>query len=313
VAVNGVKRGWNWLRGKDNSELDKEGLTPTAITFRVGGEATVGGKWSGKRGLDDKDPKKPKVDLGLEAGAEGKVTTAGDVTVVVDDKKDPRNNGMRIFTQKFTADANGKIQGGIDLKRMLPKTWAGGPKGALEGGAGVAGTQTVIFDRTGKPVRLIIQLDKEWKGGWSRTLGGDRKENQGVTGKDKNTDGHKTSDLYSLDLTQPENRAAFDGIYQTVGGMVAVPRIQTPGQYSQAMDKFGQAFMRHGQIAHFEYDTSGNTIEGSGANGEKGLKRKGFGVGMNEEKTWAKYRSGRYFDNQAPQAGWQTLANCPRG
>ncbi|SFN96234.1 hypothetical protein SAMN04489713_103560 [Actinomadura madurae] len=313
TAVNGIRRGWNWLRGKDSPELDKEGLTPTAVTFRVGGEASAGGKWSGKKGLDDKDPGRPKADLGLDAGGEGKATAAGDVTIVVDDKKAPQNNGMRIFTQKFTADASGKIQGGIDLKRMLPSTWAGGPKTALEGGVGIAGTQTVIFDRNGNPVRFIIQLDKEWKGGGSVTLGGDRKENQGITGKGKSTVGHKTSDLYSLDLTQPENRAAFDRLFMTVGGMAAVPRIQHPEHLGQALDQYGRAFQRHGQLAHFEYDTSGNTIEGSGANGEKGIKRKGFGVGLNNEQTWAKYRSGRYFDNQAPQAGWQALANCPQG
>ncbi|URN06443.1 hypothetical protein LUW74_26050 [Actinomadura madurae] len=99
----------------------------------------------------------------------------------------------------------------------------------------------------------------------------------------------------------------------TVGGMAAVTRIQHPEHVGQALDQYGRAFQRHGQLAHFEYDTSGNTIEGSGANGAKGIKRKGFGVGLNNEQMWAKYRSGRYLDYQAPQAGWQALANCPQG
>ncbi|MFG2085543.1 MULTISPECIES: hypothetical protein [unclassified Spirillospora] len=313
TAVNGVKRGWNWLRGKDSKELDKEGLTPSAVTLRVGGEAMVGGKWSGRKGLDDKNPNKPKADLGLEVGAEGKATTSGDVTIVVDDKKKPENNGMRIFTQKFTLDANGKIQGGLDLKRMLPREWEGGPKLAAEGGAGIAGTQTVTFDRNGKPIRFTIQLDKEWKGGLSTTVGGNRKENQGGKVKGKAVQGHKTSTLYSLDLNQPENRAAFDRMYMTIGGLVAVPRPQTPGNLSDAADQYGRAFAKNGQIAHFEYDTSGNTIEGAGANDETGFKRKGFGVGVTHERTWAKYRSGKYRDNRAPQMGWQTLANCPQG
>ncbi|GAA0569780.1 hypothetical protein [Actinomadura livida] len=116
---------------------------------------------------------------------------------------------MRIFNQKFTLDANGRIQGCVDLKRMLPREWEGGPKLAAEGGAGIAGTQTVIFDRNGDPVRFTIQLDREWKAGMSGTLGANRKANQGGKVKDKEVDGHKTSTLYSLDLTQPQNRAAF--------------------------------------------------------------------------------------------------------
>ncbi|MBB4773306.1 hypothetical protein [Actinomadura livida] len=95
--------------------------------------------------------------------------------------------------------------------------------------------------------------------------------------------------------------------------MVAVPRPQSPENLRNAFDQYGRTFAAHGQIAQFEYDTSGNTIEGSGANDETGFKRKGFGVGMTDEKTWAKYRSGRYRDNQAPRLGWQTLAKCPRG
>ncbi|MEU8122756.1 hypothetical protein AB0C21_28935 [Spirillospora sp. NPDC049024] len=308
AAVNAIRKGWARLRGKDTKNLDKEGLTPTAVTFRIGDEASAGAKWSGK-----KEAAKPKVDLGLEAGLEGKVVASGDVTVVVDDKKNPANNGMRIFTQKVAIDGNGKIQGGLDLKRLLPREWEGGPKGSLELGGGVSATQTVIFDRNGNPVRFTLQLDKEWKAGGSVTLGTNQRANQGVKGKGKGVVGHKTSTLYSLDLKDPENRAAFDGVFVTAGGMVALPRPQSPSDIGQAFDRFGQAFARHGQIAKFEYDTSGNTIEGTAATDETGFKKKGFGVGRSEERTWAKYRSGKYFDNQAPQAGWLTLANCPQG
>ncbi|MBO2458855.1 hypothetical protein [Actinomadura violacea] len=308
-VVHGAKKAWAWIRGKDTRKMDaEEGQTPTAITFRVGEEATAGGQWSGAKQLGGE-----KVGLGLEAGAEGKQTASGDVTVVVDDKKNPQNNGMRIFTQRFTLDASGKLQGGADFGRLFPGAFDAGLKAALEGGAGVAGTQSVTFDRNGVPTRFTLQLDTEWKGGKSLTVKGGPNDKKTGSDKHKGTEGHKTSRLYSLDLTEPENRAAFDRLFVTVGGMVAVPRLQSPRHLGEALDQYGRAFAAHGQLVQFEYDTSGNTIEGGSVLGEKGIKRKGFGAGMTDDKTWARYRSGKYFDNEAPSAGWQALANCPRG
>ncbi|MEV4253058.1 hypothetical protein AB0J52_07790 [Spirillospora sp. NPDC049652] len=305
-----IKKGWYKLLGKDTSKLDaQEGQTPNAVTFRVGGEVSGGVGYSNNTNPPP-DEQKKRLFASLGISAEGKFTSSSEVTVTLDDKAHPENNGSRVWATKFSLDANGKVQGGFGVNAFITPEI----KGILEGGGTITGTQTVTFDRNGNPTRFNIQFDKEvrYAAGLTGSLTKESPEPaKKGEGKTKLSGGHRWSQIQSLDLTNPENRAAFDKVFATPAGMTAVPKIG-PNIFDN-LQALGKRMGQHGQEVRYEYDTSGNTNDLSGSNGEKGIKRKGFGIGWSNENTWAKYRSGKYFDHEAPQFGWQNLAKCPRG
>jgi len=301
-----VRKGWAWLTGGDPAKVaDEQGLAPNAMIIRLGGEAKGSAKWSGTLGADNKVQGKASGEAGLNGAL------SGDLTVFTEGP----NRGMRIYTNKGTLDDNLKVDGGLDLSNILPAA----AKVQLQGAKGRTVTYTVVFDKEGNPLRVQFQLDTEVKGGGGVKVGvpQGKQNDPAKTGEVKGDGnvGRRYSHIYNLELSGPENKEnldAFEGLFATPGGLVAVPRSFSYGdpKYIEQLVKFRTAMDKNGQEVKFEYDTFGATLGSEGASGEKGIKKKGFGIGWTDETTRARYRSGHYFDRRHPDLGWVPLANC---
>lgn len=305
-AGDAVSDAWDWgtgLIGMGPSEAEKAAKarsqaagTPDAVQVALSLQGAAGVSLNG--GL-------------VKAGAEVTGSVKGQAVVSLND------GGPDKASSSFTGSAQ------FDLKGDVTLGMPGDPRDGtvdlppilnISGAYGKTVSYLVVFDEHGDPIRLVLSEETRTKLGLGVNppkvgLGG------GVKGGVKG--GADSGDLElrttTLDLSVPENRAAFDQFFITYGvdaGDVhaKVADIPLDGGLTGIAQRWGvlqQRLDADGFEATYDYDTTGDNLSATG--GEKAAKAGGWGVGgekttSGRELVSAVARDNRYDGAEVPLA-----------
>lgn len=242
-------------------------------------------------------------DTGHAGGAaQATLTETGTVTYDVD-------TGERTF--QVGVKGNGVAAGGLESSQLPVEL-----KGMLGGTA--SGSMQVKFDADGKPKTLVMSTKHGYSYGGEAGLNGEAigaPDMQDLSASKQG--GQLDVKKARLDLTVPENRAAFERVFQPVGGTMVVPKAQSPGSYVDGMQELAGRYAEDGLFVDSTYglDISGGSgdvksVGGVGGRGIKGGEGLTFGAGGHDGTTVLALRDARVMDRRSPRTGWQPLPTC---
>ena len=275
-AVDGIKTGWRWA-------LDKTGISHESDADRAARERA--------ESLSQADA--IQVSLGLQGSAgvsadggivkgtaSGTASAKGTVQVSLNGSGDDK------ATSNFTAtvDVKGTLEGVVgwpgDGRPGQAPTADIPPflQGALIGGA--TWSYKVEYDSDGNPAKLTLTTETSGQvsGGLKPPKLGVGSNGTSVNGKAGASVGSAHVQDVVLDLTDPENRAAFDGLFLTYGVGVGDHRAQVSQMrtydFANMMAK-AQALQDRVQasaiVAEYDYDLSGTNIGAGGQSKPSGV------------------------------------------
>jgi hypothetical protein len=172
----------------------------------------------------------------------------------------------------------------------------------------------VQFDGDGNPVKLVLATETTTKG--SLGVAPQLKQDGTSAGvKVRANEGHITLETSTLDLTVPENRAAFDEVFSTYGASaggrqirIADIRVDSLPTMIDSWHGLQSRLDADAYLAHYSYDASGDQFTGQG---RTEVKAAGYGGGgeMTSDTRVLASATGR--DNRDGGVE-QTLATCGR-
>jgi hypothetical protein len=290
----GIRNGWNWVR-------DQVGLGPNPHEKAA-------------QAVQDKASTADAVQLATSLQLEAKGALADEVlkgqasanveiksTSQVALTRDGLDKATDSFEGSIAYDVGGEASLGVPNLRLLN----------VNGSLGQTYGYKVIFDDHGEPSTLTISWETRDKVGAavapSGSIGG-----QDLGGKTSADDGTAQLHTQTLDLTDPANRAAFDGVFfywsVPVSGhifpMVSLRPDSAQATYQHVMD-LKNRFDADGFDADYKYRVSGDTVGGN--TGKKAAKLEGWGVGgektdSTRELLWATGTDHRYGGTPVPLA-----------
>lgn len=240
--------------------------------------------------------------VGLEGGragaaAQATLTETGTVSYDVD-------TGERTF--QVGLKGNGVAAGGLQSNQLPVEL-----KGMLGGTA--SGSMQVKFDAEGEPQTLVMTTKTGYSYGGEAGLKGEGTSDLSVSEQRGNLDVKQAR----LDLTVPENRAAFEGVFQPVGGTAMIPKAQSPDAYVDNVRRLAKRYAEDGLFVRSTYDRDGSggsgevkSVDGVGGRGIKGGEGLTFGAGGLDDATVVSLREAEIMDRRNPGTGWQPLPSC---
>lgn len=269
ALFDGIRKGWDWLTGQED-----HGPTPMGVTAELSLQGEAGASGQKKVG--------GVVGIGGEAQAKGKAS--GQIRYNFDgtSQLDVRFDGSVTGEAGLKADSHLPVLG--DLNFMPGHTWNG------------TVAYRIRFDKHGNPKQLVFISEHGTSN--SLKLGPDAANGKG-------SDGSLTRHTYTLDLTDPSNRAAFDKAFPA-GGYGPINPVSFLGDNSLL-----QRLSNNSVQLKMTYDTQGNQLAATAPddNTEHGLKIKGVGIGANDDtarrtlkKAWIK----------TPGGDWHVASKCTK-
>lgn len=300
-AGHGIKNAWDWGTSKlgfgPSDEEKAAQARQQAMTTPDAMQVTLGLQGTGTVSIDG----------GLVKGS-GELSGGVQGQVVVALNEDGPDKAVSSFTGSAKYDLKGNLTLGVpgDARQGIGDI---PPILNLNGQLGQTASYKVVFDKDGQPSQLVTTIETRQNAG----LGLDPKIGRGGAAAKANS-GTLTQESTTLDLTVPENRKAFDGVFTvygvSVGGKDAkVADINT----ATVFQNWGALQARQnadGYEVTYSYDTYGDQLSAKGKT-EKDLKAGGFGVGGEKTSssmalTNAVARDNRYGGAEAP------LATCKK-
>jgi len=222
---------------------------------------------------------------------------------------------------------SGSVEGGVggmyyppqSLDRRAPLVpWFGGGVGL---GGGLSFRYVSAHD--GTPLRLIFiterAADAVGKLGGGRSdqyVDKDGKGGNHGAGGDVNV---RLIDLqvgeYHLELTDPENLAAFDGVFSRVAPHVVMPPSPrmadtADDQRDQRIAALADRFQRHGTVARFDFDATGRALGAGAVDARPGGRAKMIGLLAGSLEGHRELQEATFIDNAVPDAQWRALPSC---
>ncbi len=217
-------------------------------------------------------------------------------------------------THERTFRARVKGQGTAELgvsSARLPVELSG-----LAGGSG-SGAIEVTFGPDGEPKTLTVITKHGYSYGGRAGLDSGTVPGHQTDLSVQQREGRLKVTKARLDLTVPENRAAFERLFKPVGGTVVAPRPQTPGEFTDDLHRLAGRFARDGLFTRYTYSrdltagsggaTSSGEIGGRSIRGGRGLA---FGAGGKNKTTVIKLRKASVRDMRNPNTHWKPLPTC---
>ncbi|MDA8372068.1 MAG: hypothetical protein M0026_19690 [Nocardiopsaceae bacterium] len=276
-----VEKGWTWLTGGDQEQVDQkyEDILPDSVTIDLNAQA--GGN------IDYQFNNSRAVSLGVGGSLEGSYINSVRVS----------RDFERMHTVAFQVDGDLKGQAGLDFSSVVPVKIAA----ELQAAGGGRVLQRTMFDSDGNPTNVDFEIQYEYGAGVTVGAEGDfpgDMEPDISLGRDIRK---RVMNRFSLDLTDPQNLAAVEGLYNLSNGFAAIPdptAFTDPG--GTAAD-LAERFDTAGEQTRWYYDVEGET----GVDG--GLKKGGFGVGWDSEESTAELTDAYYRNNADPSGRWHEL------
>nr|WP_179419723.1 Ig domain-containing protein [Streptomyces sp. TLI_235] len=158
---------------------------------------------------------------------------------------------------EYTGYESGNAKLGVDL-------------GLANGNGSVSGTlaYTVIYDRSGNPVRLVVAGDEQFKGAGGMGFGTNGKAGSEAGG------GEKWDHNWFLDLRNPLNREAFDNAFHRAGWFA------TPNNNVRAMSELANRMKLDGIETESKYTTGQDGAELDGRPNNAGKWGGTVGAGL---------------------------------
>ncbi len=286
-AAKGLEKGWTWLTGGDTEDVDEkyDEELPNSVTLDLSAQAGGSASYS---------PNLPGV-LDGEIKGEAELTGSNQVEIHDDYRR----------THWTTFDVNGNLQGegGMDFSSVLPaeaKAW-----GRAAGGGKVV--QRTRFDEDGNPQFVDFQLETMYdlRGGGRAGANFDEMLPDGTelnstelnkywVDKDRGRINHN----FRLDLEDPDNRAAFEEVYNTDTGMMAIPRpdaLANPQRSADFGQHLGENAVETRDIYSEEWHLGTNTS----------LERPGWGGGVDSDSVDSTLESSHIRRNGEPNPEWE--------
>ncbi|MCA0294220.1 MAG: hemagglutinin repeat-containing protein [Actinobacteria bacterium] len=251
-----------WVSDADRAANDQERANNTAdaISIAVGAKANA----SGKVGTGD-----------IKGQAEIELSAKGEALVNFDSSKG----------SSFTGTVEGKLSAGVSAKFGDPKNGVGALFGVSAQG-GAKGGYKVVFDSDGNPTQLVLTRELTGQAVGDATLQAGTAKLPGAKGGV----GGIWATTWTLDLSDPANRAAFDATF-TVGsvsagdytGAVALPNLSmTPEQISKWLT-LADRIDADSYEANYKYVLASGSVSPSDKDYE--LKEGVFGAGLTITET----------------------------
>lgn len=252
-----------WVSDEDRAAHAQQqaNRTADAISIAVGTKANA----SAKIGNNE-----------IKGQAEVELSAKGEALVNLDPSKG----------SSFTATMEGKVGGGVSAQLGDPKNGIGALFG-VSGIAGAKGSYKVAFDSNGQPTQLVVtrEFTGQVIGDATLQAGGVLKfpaEKGGVGGIYQTT--------WTLDLSDPANRAAFDAAFSvgsvTAGdytGAVALPNLTLSGDMIEAWKQLGSRLDADAYEANYTYVLG--TLGGGASLKDYEVKEGVFGAGLTVTET----------------------------
>jgi hypothetical protein len=269
---NGVNSAWDWVTGDEESPEEREARERSqslqeadAIRVSLGlqGEANVSAE----------------SDL-IKGGATGKASAKGEVTVSLNrsgaDKAASSFSGVVALDGEVAATLGipGQAQPGQPRTGDIP------PFLQMAMGAGKTWTYTVEYDDNGEPSKLTLKTES--RDGFNMGIAGDKGKKVNAGGAAKAKTGSLSVDQTVLDLTVPENRAAFDDLFVTYGvgidghqAQVSQMQLFWPPEMLERLNALQDRISSDAINVRYEYETSGSGLEADG-----GVHKDGFDLAV---------------------------------
>ncbi len=312
-GVNGIKNfandAWNFVsRSEDSPEeiaaREREQSLSEADALRVSlglqGSATV------------------SADAGIVEGeASGKASVKGEVTIALNtDGPDAASssfagvvdvNGEIAATLGIPGDGRPGEQGTDDIPPFLRMALGGGKQWSY----------TVEYDKDGEPTRLTVATES--RGSMSIGLTGKAGELTSASGVGSVSSSDISVNQTMLDLTVPENREAFDGLFTTYGVGVGDHQARVsqmmlwPGNLttmSERMAALQDRFVTDGLNVQYVYEGSGSGLSASGAVKEDGIDMAVAGVSWENSSETRRLESAVAYDFRQGGAEVPLASGC---
>lgn len=199
-------------------------------------------------------------------------------------------DGTSRLTVRFEGELTGEA--GLTSKTKLPVLGDLNltPGGSINGAVGYR----VKFDKNGEPIQFQLR---------SETGHGTHVKGGSEGGEGKGSDGKLTRHTYTLDLTDPENKAAFDKAFP-LGGRGPMSPVALLGNESLT-----KQLAKNGIEMEQKYDTKGDQLSAKAPDNTSGggIKIGGVGIGWNNDKASRHLVSARM---RLPGEGWHKLSQC---
>lgn len=217
--------------------------------------------------------------------------------------------GARTF--QVGLKGNGVVAGGLESNQLPVEL-----KGMLGGTA--SGSLKVKFDASGEPQTLVTTTKTGYSYGAEGGANAEALEAPDVNDLSVSEQrGRLDVKEARLDLTVPENRAAFEEVFQPVGETMVVPKSQSPDSYMDNVQGLADRYAEDGLFVRSTYDrdVSGDSadvkgVDGVGGRGIKGGEGLTFGAGGQDDTTVLSLREAEVMDRRNPGTSWQPLPSC---
>lgn len=308
---HGVEWVWSKVTGGDTDKVNAkyDRFTPDSVTLDVNAKAAADLSYSAEFG--NKSGSKSGSGSGSESGSEEE--GEGTQALLEAHLEGTHRNSVKIEKDNskthemwFRVDSDLKAKTGIDFGNMLPAEAQAG----ISAGGGGRIVQRTKFDSEGNPKQ--VDLEVRYEGGLGAVLSGnpkelgtENKEDPGMDSKslEANKKGRKRAQYtYSLDLTKKENLEAYNRVFDTSNGYMALPDAGGWSEDSKREDGFSKLSKKIGENGHQTYSTYDLKSE-EGV--DKNFKKSGTGVGVNSSETESKLTGFYYRDNAAENPQWQ--------
>lgn len=251
-----------WVSDADRAANEKERANNTAdaVSIAVGSKANA----SGKVGTGD-----------IKGQGEIEVSAKGEALVNLDPSKG----------SSFTGTIEGKLSVGVSAQFGDPKNGVGALFG-VSGQGGAKGSYKVVFDSKGNPTQLVLTREITGQAVGDATVQAGTTKIPGAKGGV----GGIWVTSWTLDLSDPANRAAFDRTF-TVGsvsagdytGAVALPNLNlTPKQIADWVT-LANRIDADSYEANYSYDLA--SLSASPSDKDYELKEGVFGAGLTVTET----------------------------
>ncbi|RNL83500.1 hypothetical protein [Halostreptopolyspora alba] len=286
-AAHQIERGWAWVTGGDTDAVDDkyEEQLPDSVSIDLSAEAAGSASYS---------PHLPGVlDGEIEGGLEG---SGGTQLEIHDDFR-------RTHWTTFSVNGELKGEGGLDFSSVLPAE----VKAYARAAGGVELVQRTRFDEDGNPqfVDFRTRITHELRGGARAGANleevlpkGTALESTELAQYWMNSSRGRLSHNFRLDLEDPNNRSAFEEVFNTDTGMLAIPRPEALAN-PQRSAELGQ------HLAENSIETFDVYSQDWSLGTDTSLERPGWGGGVESETVESTLESSEIRDNTVPNPEWR--------
>lgn len=309
-----IRSGKNFVTGDEESDEEREAReTEESLNEADAIKAQIGIQGSASLSI--------KPDESAELSGSVKGSLKGEVTIPLN------TSGPDAATASFTASVNG--EGELAALLGIPADELRGtdaipPFLNLAVGGGKKFSYTVTYDEDGNPTKLTMQVDTTTALTGGVQAKGATGNTSGKAGASANA-GNLTTEQTILDLTVPENREAFDAVFDTYGtgvaghqARVSAPRalispiytIATLDEQIDAMNQLQDRIDRDAFEVRYEYETDGSGLTAGGTAKEDGLDLAVAGVSWENSSKTTELVSAAAHDNRYPGAEVELTSGC---